>query len=350
MGAATAARRATYQGLRSTSCQQANTRRPPGIRWRRMAPNAAVGSSKNMTPNWLTARSKGPPPSEPVCTSICTNSRVGDTGLGRPGSGPVRAAVPRCRSRSPHRPARPGLASARVRIPPPQPMSHTRCPGRAPTASSRKGDTSLVSRSRRGQAAAQCSSFHRLNSPSLATAPRYPARVGSALCASAWSSCPPIGGPRRAGSGSGPTAAGSHGVDLRPHPLGRHARRAVARRRARARRGGRGDAAHPAGHARGHAQLPPPRHAGPRSDHARRPQRRPPRPRAGAGQRGLRRGGPRAGAVAAGGTAGPLRGLPRGAAADPRRGAVVAHDHPDRALRGRGGAEHAGHACSGHSP
>ena len=59
-------------------------------------------------------------------------------------------------------------------------MSHTRWPARASTASQqRTGDTASVSRSRCGQAAVQRSSFHRLVSASLATATRYPARVGS---------------------------------------------------------------------------------------------------------------------------------------------------------------------------
>ena len=51
------------------------------------------------------------------------------------------------------------------------------------------------------------------------------------------------------------------GLDVRPHPLGRHARRSVAQRRARAGRGGGRDGAHEAGDARRHAQLPPPRDA-----------------------------------------------------------------------------------------
>ena len=50
-------------GLRSTPCQQAKTKRPPGPSRPRMAPKAAVGSSKNITPSWLTARSKGSCPS-----------------------------------------------------------------------------------------------------------------------------------------------------------------------------------------------------------------------------------------------------------------------------------------------
>ena len=38
-----------------------------------MAPKAASGSSKNITPSWLTARSKGSAPRPAVCTSLTTN-------------------------------------------------------------------------------------------------------------------------------------------------------------------------------------------------------------------------------------------------------------------------------------
>ena len=62
------------QGLRSTPCQQAKTTRPPPTSRPRMRSKAAVGSSKNMTPNWLTTRSNGPGSRVPVCTSSCTNS------------------------------------------------------------------------------------------------------------------------------------------------------------------------------------------------------------------------------------------------------------------------------------
>ncbi len=50
---------ARCHGFCSTPCQQAKTRRPPAPSMPRMARNATRGSSKNITPNWLTARSKG---------------------------------------------------------------------------------------------------------------------------------------------------------------------------------------------------------------------------------------------------------------------------------------------------
>ena len=65
----------------------------------------------------------------------------------------------------------------------------------------------------------------------------------------------------------------AHGVDLRPHPLGRHAGGPVARGSAGAGGRRRGDRARPAGHARRHPELPPPGDAGPRGAGPRRRER-----------------------------------------------------------------------------
>ena len=140
------------------------------------------------------------------------------------------------------------------------------------------------------------------------------------------------------------------GLDLRPHPVGRDAGRAVARGGAGIGRRGRGDAAHPPGHARRDPELPPPGHAGPGGHRPRRRERRPPRPRGGSGERRVRRLGPRSGALDAGGAPGALRGVPAGAARHHRRGADRPHDHADGALRGRRGAQHAGHAAAPPAP
>ena len=101
-----------------------------------MAPNAAVGSSKNITPNWLTARSKGASSSGVVCTSISTKRTLGT---------PDRSARRRANSSRGAEMSIPttcpsgatASASAMVRAPPPQPMSHTRWPVRTSAVSRR---------------------------------------------------------------------------------------------------------------------------------------------------------------------------------------------------------------------
>ena len=59
MNDATASRK--YQRFASSGCQHANASRPPGRSCAPMFPNAAAGSSKNITPNWLIAASNGAP-------------------------------------------------------------------------------------------------------------------------------------------------------------------------------------------------------------------------------------------------------------------------------------------------
>ena len=134
-----------------------------------MALKAAVGSSKNITPSWLTARSKGSPSQRSVCTSMTTKSTL---------STPARRARSRASSRSgaemssplTRPPGATWPASAMLRAPPPHPMSHTRWPGPAAAAESTYAERASVSRSRSGHTATQRSSFHRVNSFSLATA------------------------------------------------------------------------------------------------------------------------------------------------------------------------------------
>ena len=70
------ARRRVCQVLRSASCQQAKTNRPPGRRCSRRLENAAIGSSKNITPNWLTMASKGSGSSRDDWASAWTNVRL----------------------------------------------------------------------------------------------------------------------------------------------------------------------------------------------------------------------------------------------------------------------------------
>ena len=135
-----------------------------------MAENAAVGSSKNMIPSWLTATSKGSGPRPSVCTSLTTKSML---------STPAAAARSRASSTSgaemsypTTRPVAPTApATAIVCAPPPHPMSATRWPGAAPTDSSRWGVSASVRRSRLGHEATHCSWFQRVDSFSLATAP-----------------------------------------------------------------------------------------------------------------------------------------------------------------------------------
>ena len=233
-----------------------------------MAPNAAAGSSKNITPNWLTARSNG---SSPKVRSVRPHEEL-DVAHARP------AALSRANSTSGAEISTPtscpwgATPSARAMdsSPPPQPISQTRWPGRAPTASRRWGDRASVSRSRLGHAATHWSWFHRFgfllvgHRANVSVPGRFSGvRVGLVILPSRplGRRTPPVGvgGPRRV----------PHGMDLRPHPLGRDAGRALARGGARAGGRRRGDRAHTAGHAGRHAELPSSGHARPRCPRAR---------------------------------------------------------------------------------
>ena len=66
----------TCQGFSSTPRQQANTKRPPGAMARRIAAKAAVGSSKNITPNCEAARSNAASSKASVWTSSWTKRAV----------------------------------------------------------------------------------------------------------------------------------------------------------------------------------------------------------------------------------------------------------------------------------
>ncbi len=136
-----------------------------------MAEKAAVGSSKNITPSWLTARSKGSGPSPPVCTSLTTKSTFVT---------PASAARERANSSSGAEMSSPttwpvgptASAMAIVWRPPPHPMSQTFWPGTGAATENRYGVRASVRRSRLGHAATHWSWFHRIVSFSLATATR----------------------------------------------------------------------------------------------------------------------------------------------------------------------------------
>ena len=131
-----------------------------------------------------------------------------------------------------------------------------------------------------------------------------------------------------------------HGLDLRPHPLGWHARRTVARRRTRPGRRGRSDAAGQARHAGGFTQLPPPRATGPRRARPGRRERGPVRSGDRTGQRGPRRHRARATTLELDRAHGSLRGVPAHPAGGPRRRRQRTHDHHRSLLRRRRDPEH----------
>ena len=60
---------AKNHGFLAGSCQQEKTIRPPTLKWALTLLNAVCGSSKNMTPNWLSTKSNGPPETVPICMS-----------------------------------------------------------------------------------------------------------------------------------------------------------------------------------------------------------------------------------------------------------------------------------------
>ena len=136
------------------------------------------------------------------------------------------------------------------------------------------------------------------------------------------------------------------GLDLRPHPLGRHARWTVARRRTRPGCCGRGDAAGEARDLGGVPQLPAPRATGPRRARPGRRERGPVRPGDRAGQRGPRCHRTRATALELDRTDGSLRGVPAHPAGDPRWRRGRPHDHHRPLLRRRGHPQHTGGPAS----
>ena len=124
----------TCHGLRSTSCQQAKTRRPAGVRRRRMAREGRRRLVEEHHPELAHRQVEGPwldrrrsaRPSRRSRTLVAPASAAR-----RPGELEERAemSIP---TTSPSGATAP--ASAMVRAPPPQPTSHTRWPGRASTA------------------------------------------------------------------------------------------------------------------------------------------------------------------------------------------------------------------------
>ncbi len=320
-----------------------------------MAPKAAVGSSKNMTPELADGEVE----------------RLAAEALGLHVD---HDEARRCRRR-------PALARSRASSSSGAEMSNpTTCPsgptalgqgdgqrataaadvadplaglrGRPPRAGRASGPRSAAPA--RATAATHRSSFQRfgfllVGHGANVTVPQ----LGSAPCASASSSCPSD----RWRRGPAPVGVGRprrvpHGLDLRPHPLGRHARRALARRGARAGRRGRRHRAGPSRHARRDAELPPSRHAGPRRPRARRPEQRPPRPRARA--RAARDPTPRRSARSRGHAAERLARFEEFLAGARSRSSTASPPTrtslDDGALHRGRGAQHAGSACSSPLP
>ena len=190
--------------VRSTPCQQAKTNRPPGTRARRIAAKAAVGSSKNITPNWRRRDRRALSPSEPVCTSSLDEAAAAAPAR----LGPARAKLEERSDRSTpttsprarrHRRAR---WSARRR--------RSRCRGFADPGR-RVDRLHEVGRHRLGQAFRLRPRRHPpLVIPALGLCfvghgARYPAALASAPCTSASSSFPPTAGARPGANGDGRT-------------------------------------------------------------------------------------------------------------------------------------------------
>ncbi len=256
-------------GFCSTPCQQAKTRRPPGRSPARMAPNAASGSSKNITPSWLTARSKGSGPRPSVCTSATTNVTFVRAGLRRPGPGPAPPAAGDVEPDHPPRRA-PRLGQG----------------DRLRTAAAPDVADPLTAASA-ATASAGAASGPRSAAPDRATRPPT-GRRSSASIPSRW--------PQRQGNRPTRLRPVRVGLVILPSDRWTEARRQWEwadragfhtawtydhirwggmpdgpwhAARARARRRGRRHRARPAGHPGRHAELPPSRHAGPRRPRAR---------------------------------------------------------------------------------
>ena len=126
--------RAAAAGTTSHPCcpigaHDTNASRPPGRSARPMLVNAAAGSSKNITPNRLTAASYSPS----VASSSTWQSPATKRRLSTPSasaSSRPRASICSDRSTPTARPVGPAaVAASRVVAPQPQPMSSTRSPG-----------------------------------------------------------------------------------------------------------------------------------------------------------------------------------------------------------------------------
>ena len=94
-----------------------------------MAPKAANGSSKNITPSWLTATSKGSGPRPSVWTSATTKSTLAAPACRSALPGQLHQRSRNVEPDHPSRRSRPARARAIVCAPPPQPMSQTRLAG-----------------------------------------------------------------------------------------------------------------------------------------------------------------------------------------------------------------------------
>ena len=106
-----------YQAQRSIACGTTNASRPPGRRARARLAKAAAGSSKNITPKWLTTTSVTA--SQKGCTWASPETNVT---LVRPSSAAASAACSTISlDRSMPRAVTPGAARAARRVAPPIP-------------------------------------------------------------------------------------------------------------------------------------------------------------------------------------------------------------------------------------
>src|SRR5579875_1213843 len=157
-----------YHGLACTGCQQTKASRPSARRWRATFAKAVCGSSKNITPNWLSAASNGPPARASRWTSATAKvTFAAPASRARCAAMVVSGAEMSAATTRP-----PGVTSRQmssVAAPAPEPISRTRSPGRSSAASRRKGVTARVSRSRLGHTRVQRSSFQRRRSKAFAS-------------------------------------------------------------------------------------------------------------------------------------------------------------------------------------
>src|ERR671910_287274 len=115
---------ATDHSLCSCSCQTIITRRPAGRSATAMLANAAMGSSKNIVPNRLMARSKPSSGKRCTCASPCSKATLWT--LSARASSRARSIIDAERSTPSALPSPADRAASRVVRPVPQPTSRTR--------------------------------------------------------------------------------------------------------------------------------------------------------------------------------------------------------------------------------
>src|SRR5438105_8950493 len=204
-------------GLSSADCQHAKAMRPPGRRWRRMFANAATGSAKNMTPNWLITASNGAPGMSSTCASPTTKRTFGTPASAARLVARFASGAERSNPTTPPDGAT-AFAASMAANPPPQPMSSTRSPGCNASRSSNGRVTQVVMRSRFGQSFAWFSSFHCSRCCWL-TAPIYraPKRYVRSERAATWAAPTAFECYAKLGFGSAPeglVAGPNDGVDV----------------------------------------------------------------------------------------------------------------------------------------